>query len=460
MKKFRLSKVLSALLLSSTCALHATTLQDAIQDLLIVNPELEAIKNNNEAFKTYIEEAKGNYKPVIDLEVTAETKKTKSKLDGTSNWAEESQEGLDGQLNLEQMIYDGGLTPALVEETKYRYENNMLTNSARVDSVVLDGVTAYLDLVKYDKRLRLTEVNIKTHEEYLNTAKENEKISGDALNTYEVQAELHLAKKNYIEEKDNQQIAKNSFKRLVGKEINDLVCTPNIDESILPSAVDELVTEALTKNNSVLAQMSKIQEQRAIISQEESKFLPKLSFNLNGTWDNDLITSNTRKDIYSANIVLNYNFYTGGKDKVSNLREKIFLKESQKILNSKSDLVVDEITSAYYSFQNSKDKIEELKGYVSSNEDILKIYKDQFSAGTRTFVDVLDIESDLYDARVQLVDEEIKIIETYYTILSLTSSAQDFITSQPNIPCKAVEDTMEMEKPKEDNLEDLKQALE
>ncbi len=460
MNKLRLSKVLAAMLLSSSCMLNATTLNEAVESLLKVNPELESIKRNNEAFKTYIDEANGNYKPVIDLEVTASVQDGHSRLDKTGGWTEESQEGVDGQLNLDQLIYDGGLTPAVVEETKYRYENNMLTNAARLDVIVLDGVNSYLDLVKYDKRLKLSEENVKTHESYLSTAKESEKIAGDALDTYEVLSKLHLAKKNYIEELDNEQIAKNSFKRLVGKEITDSVCKPELDEAVIPDAMDKFVNSVLTKNNTVLAQMAKIQEQRAIINQEESKFLPTLKFNLNGTWDNDYITSNTRKEIYSASIIMNYNFYSGGQDETSNLREKLFLKESKKILDSKSDLVVDEAKSAFNTYKITKDKIEELRGYVSANEELLKIYKDQFEAGNRTFVDVLDVESDLYDGRVQLIDEEMKLLTTYYSMLSLTSNLQDVIMSQPNTPCAAEETAVQEAAPaKTDEVEELEKQL-
>ena len=64
----------------------------------------------------------------------------------------------------------------------------------------------------------------------------------------------------------------------------------------------------------------------------------------------------------------------------------------------------------YFRKTDSKDKIIELKGYVSANEKILATYKDQFEGGIRTFVDVLDIESDLYNSHTQLIDEEIKLV--------------------------------------------------
>ncbi|MEA3499348.1 MAG: TolC family protein [Campylobacterota bacterium] len=429
MRKVKLSKVLSALLLSSVCMLNATSLQEAVENTLVQNPELSAIYENNRAYNLYIEEAKGDYRPKIDFEVTGESRSTKSKLLNNSSQTE-SQDGYDAQLRIEQLIYDGGLTPAKIEEAKLRDQVNMFTNNAKVEGVLLNGVKAYLDLVKYTQRLELSSANLATHKSYLVTAKSTEEVSGDALDTYEVQAKLHLANKNYLDEVDNEQISQNSFKRITGSQLEGGVSMPVINLSVLPQHKDDLINKALSHNFTVLAQMAKIKEQRAIINQEKAKFLPTLKFNLTGTWDDDLITKDYEKEIYSAKIVLNYNFYTGGKDEASKTREDIFLKESTKILDSKTDLIVDEVTSSFTTFANVKHKITQLKGYVSTNQDILAIYKDQFEAGTRTFVDVLDIESDLYNAKVQLIDEEVKLLDTYYTMLALTSSLQDALTAQ------------------------------
>jgi len=427
MKKVKLSKVLSALLLSSACMLNATSLQEAVENTIVQNPELSAIYENNRAYNLYIEEAKGDYRPKIDLQITGESRRTKSKL--LNNPSETvDQDGYDAQLRIEQLLYDGGLTPAKIEEAKLRDQVNMFTNNAKVENVLLNGVKAYLDLIKYTKRLELSSANLETHKSYLVTAKATEEVSGDALDTYEVQAKLHLANKNYLDEVDNEQISQNSFKRITGSQLEGKTTMPTINLSVLPQHKDDLINKALSYNFTVLAQMAKIKEQRAIINQEKSKFLPTLKFNLTGTLDDDLVTINTKKDIYSAKIILNYNFYTGGKDKASKTREEIFLKESTKVLDSKTDLIVDEATSSFTTFANVKHKITQLKGYVSTNKDILAIYKDQFEAGTRTFVDVLDIESDLYNAKVQLIDEEMKLMNTYYTMLALTSGLQDALT--------------------------------
>jgi len=464
MKTVNISKVVSAILLSSICMLNATSLQDAINGTLEKNPELKAISENNKAFKGYIDEAKGGYLPRIDLEVIGESKKTRTKDTNSNNGIVPTttidQNGYDATIKLEQLLYDGGLTPAKIDEAKFRDQINTLNNNAKVEKVMLEGIKSYLNLVKYDRRLKLSKINIATHEENLATAKANEAVSGNALDTYEVQAKLHMAKKNYIEEVDNYQIAKNSFKRLTGTEVKGEVCMPKADRATLPADLDQLVKMALEQNNDVLAQIAKINQQRAIINQENSKFLPTLKFNLTGTLDDDLIAENQKRNVYSAKIVLNYNLYNGGKDTASRTREATFLKESQAILDSQTDLIVDEISSAYATYNNSLEKLKELRGYVTTNEEILKIYKDQFEGGTRTFVDVLDVESDLYNSKIQLVDEEVKLVETYYNMLALTSKIQDTVLAQSPQTCvKEVAPVVKKVEAK-DELADLQSAVE
>ena len=460
MKVSRISKVLSAALLSTACLLNATSLQDAVKNTVQQNPQLKAIGQNNEAFKKYVDEAKGGYLPKIDLQVTGESKQERTKNKDNDIKNTNDYDGYNAQLKVEQLLYDGGLTTEKIEEAKFRDQVNTLTNNAKIEQVMYEGIQAYLNLVKYDLRLKLSEQNVSTHQDYLQTAKSNEELTGNALDTYEVTAKLHLAKKNYIDEINNDQLAKNSFKRLTGSEVEGNVCMPIIDREVLPTDMKELVDYTVSNSATVLAQMAKINEQRAIVNQENSKYLPKLHFELLGAFDDDVTTHQTETQTYSAKIVMNYNLYNGGRDKAANEREELFLLESQHILDSKTDLVVDEISSAFATYNNTQRKINELEGYVKSNEEILAIYKDQFEGGTRTFVDVLDIESDLYSARIQLIDEKIALADTYYKMLSIASKLQDTVINQPNQICAKQEPVEAKTTTKEDELAQLKAVVE
>ena len=86
-------------------------------------------------------------------------------------------------------------------------------------------------------------------------------------------------------------------------------------------------------------------------------------------------------------------------------------------------------------------------------------YKDQFQGGSRTFVDVLDIETDLYNARVQLIDAKIDLANLYFVMVSLNSELQNTILNQPKQVCSNEPITKKVVE-KEDELTTLKSALE
>jgi len=66
----------------------------------------------------------------------------------------------------------------------------------------------------------------------------------------------------------------------------------------------------------------------------------------------------------------------------------------------------------------NKERIAVLKDYVVANENIVEVYKSEFESGTRTFVDILDAQTVLYEAKKSLVAREYDLYTNYYDILN------------------------------------------
>ena len=121
---------LSALLLSASLV-NATSLQDAVNNTLKNNPEIQSIIDNNRAYRTYVDEFERGFYPRLDLEIYGENKqgriKEKNQEPQTVN-----QDGYNAKIQLEQLLYDGGLTPARMEEAKYTDLVNQFNNKEKV----------------------------------------------------------------------------------------------------------------------------------------------------------------------------------------------------------------------------------------------------------------------------------------------------------------------------------------
>jgi len=409
-------------------SLEATSIKDVVEHTVQNNEDIISKSLNNKAFRKYIDEQKGGYYPKLDLTAYLEKKKTVEDSNNSAITNDADQNGSNIQLDFEQLIYDGNLTPSKVKEAKASYKSNKFKNSNDVETILLDSINSYLEMLQYDERVANSEANLKVHESYLSIAKETEAINGEILDKVQTKAKIHSAKSNLFNEMNNKNSAKSAFNKNVGMTLSGGICRPALDESKIPATFDELQKKALTTNYAILEQIANIKEQKAIVSQENSNFLPTLKFKLQGIYDKDLIDQeNLDTSIYSGKLELKYNLFNGLSDKRRSQREELFLKEAQLKLDTITKSVVDDLSVSYETYQTAKKQIAELKQFIEENKTIIEIYNDQFDAGTRNFIDVLNVEADLYNSKTNLINTEFAMYKAYYEILKNTSSLQTTI---------------------------------
>lgn len=418
--------------------LNSATLKDIVLHTLENNPKIKAIENNTKANKYYIDESYGDYLPTLSYEAYLQDKKiTDTPVGGSSATRDEN--GSYQQLKLEQNIYNGGLTKAKVEEAKHNHQANLIANIHDTEKLILDTVLAYIDLAKYEELKLLTLNDLEIHSLYLETAVETEQVSGDVVDRLLVISKILTAKEKLIQIKEDRKKSKILLEKYLVKSIDDNLCKPNIDYSLIPSNLDNLLTYGMKNGYKVLEEIERIKAQKSIVSQELSRFLPSIDFQLTKEIDNGIDTEDVKKNNQSARISINYNFFNGFKDKAVYLREKKFLEESQKNLDEASNATKQRIEDNFETLTLSKEKLEVLREHVLNNKEILKVFSEQFDGGTRSFIDVLNQEEELYRKKSDLIEEEYKNYETYYNLLFEMSKLSDVILSNKENICQEID---------------------
>lgn len=418
--------------------LHAASLKESVERVLSTNPEVIAEKNNQEAFKKYIDERKANYLPRIDIDGRLEKSNSDKSYDqpNTLQNGSEQEDGYNLGIALNQMLYDGDLTPSQVREAKFNDLANKYRSENNIENVVYETITAYTGLVQYNEMLALTKDMITTNEENLQIAKEKESISGEVLETYEVDSKLSFVKEKYLEEEDLKSSRNSTFKRYVGVDPSGDECRPKIELSKIPNNLQQIVELAVLKNNEILEQIERIKAQREKIAQADSKFLPNLSLELKALTDNDLSLNEEGKENQAyGRINLAWNLYNGGGDKAVSKQEELFLAEQKERLDAITNKVVEALKVNYQRFLKNKERINVLKDYVVANENIVEVYKSEFESGTRTFVDILDAQTVLYEAKKSLVNREYELYKNYYDILLSLSMLTETVLDPKNDVC-------------------------
>jgi len=266
--------------------------------------------------------------------------------------------------------------------------------------------------------------------------KEKEAISGEILETYEVDSKLSFVKEKYLEENDLKSSRISTFKRYVGIDPTGNECRPKMDLSKIPNSLQQIVELAVLRNNEILEQIERVKAQREKIAQADAKFLPNFSLELKALTDNDLSLNEEgiENQVYGR-INLAWNLYNGGGDHAVSKQEELFLAEQKERLDAVTNKVVESLKVNYQRFLKNKDRISVLKDYVVANENIVEVYKSEFESGTRTFVDILDAQTVLYEAKKSLVNREYELYKNYYDILFSLSMVTDTVLDPKNDVC-------------------------
>ncbi len=451
---FKFFKFIAFLLLISL-NLNATSLRDAVEETINTNPDIVAEHFNKKAFRTNIDEQKRDYYPTLDFATFVEESHTYNDYEGNTKSGKDDagKDGWNATLKFEQLLYDGGKTPNEVELYRHRYNNIKFTSKEKVEDLIFQIVNTYTQLVSYQELIALDNVKINIHKKYLQQAKDAEKISGEKLDTIQVKSKINAIMDNYLEQEVNQQKAFSAYKKLSGKKLTGNICRPILDEKLIPKSIDDAIEIALRKNNVIRAQRSMIKEQKARARVSQSSFRPDLKFQVEGSWDNDLdLAENGQRDIYRMRFQSNWNLFNGGKDSVVHERERIFILEQRKILDSIKDEVIDKIKGSYNTYYKIKDRLKNLQEFINVNNEIVEIYNLQLQDGSRTFLDLLNAEAELFRTKVLYIQTEFTLYNEYFSMLKALDMLSDVILIQNNQICTsyALDDPM-LKRDKEDN---------
>ncbi len=448
---------------SVVCAsLNATSLRDSVVQTVNTNPDIVAEHFKREANRLAISEQERDYYPTLDFATFVETSHTYAEPEDQPDYDLEK-DGWDATLKFEQVLYDGGLTPNEVKQFKYRYSSIKYTSKDKVEDLIFEIVNTYTKLVSYQELIALDNLKLKTHDKYLRLAKEDEANGKEKLPVYQVSSKIKAIMDNFLEQEVSQEKAFSTYKKLTGSELNGYICRPVLDEMLIPKTVDDAIELALRNNDRIHAQKESIREQKARVNTEKAKFRPTLKLQLQAQWNNDLsLPENGQEDIYRARLQSDWNFYEGGKDSITIQKERIFILEQRKILDAIRNEVTDEIKGSYNSYYKLKERIVNLQEFIGDNKEIVKIYREQRKDGSRTFVDLLDAEAELFRTLILLNETEFLLFDEYFNILRGLNILSDSVLAQKNQQCiqyQVAPELIDSLEEKEESADDMEQRL-
>ncbi|MFC1837594.1 TolC family outer membrane protein [Thermodesulfobacteriota bacterium] len=391
----------------------AETLQDAVHYMLQTNPEIRAQSFNRLARDEEVKQARAGYLPTFDASYTYGFN-DQSQLDPTrdgESWPRST------VLSLRQNIFQGFATKYEVERQKSRVNSAAFKLQGISETIALQTSRVFLNVLRHLEILDLAHENVITHQRIYDQIKLRSESGLDRkADLDQVMARLALAESDVVVTRANVDDAKTEYHFTVGRLPENLIDPHSVDP-FMPASVEEAEQLALANFPILKSAQADVEAREAQHVVAKSNYYPKLDLAADQKW-NEEVDYPEYEEEFSASAVLRFNIFNGWKDKARIAETYKLICEAREIRNNTHRQIVESIRLSWVAYQSTLSRITFLENYVNSTSITAEAFTKQWNIGRRTMFDVLDIEAELINAKIDLVNARFDNTYAQYRVLS------------------------------------------
>ena len=284
-------------------------------------------------------------------------------------------------------------------------------------SVMLEAVTAYVDVVRDQAIVTLRDKNVKVLTQDLEATQARFQ-AGEVTRTDVEQAKARRAGSVAALDlaRANLKTSRATFERVIGHPPSRLV-EPKAT-FLVPKTLAESTDIALKESPAVVAALYREQAARFNIDLIRGELLPTVQLEANYAKRFD--PSPQIEDAEDTTVTgrLTVPFYSGGEVEARVRQAKqTHIQRLQEIEQARSE-VQAQVVTAWSQLQAAKAAVESDLVAVAANDVALKGVREEEKVGQRTLLDVLNAEQELLNAQVTLVTDRRNVVVASYVLVS------------------------------------------
>lgn len=306
-------------------------------------------------------------------------------------------------VNLTQPLFQGFQNLNAIRQAKATVQAAREALRSVEQTVLLDAVTAYVNVVRDQAIVRLRENDVKVLTEQLKATKDRFEV-GEVTRTDVAQAEARRSEAlaTLAAAQANLKTSRSTYEQVIGHPPGDLVTPPSI-RHLLPSSLDEAMTIGDGENPIILAAVYDEEASLYAVQEIMGELLPEVTleaqyqkrFDLGSTIDEQEETRVTGR--------VNVPFYQGGSVSARVRQAKETNNQLKKQVEDARLRVHADVISFWGRLQSSGPAIESAQAAVAANKIALTGVREEEKVGQRTTLDVLDAQRELLNSQIGLV---------------------------------------------------------
>lgn len=395
---------------------QAQTLQEAIGQAVLTNPEVLAAANRRFAADEGVKQARAGYFPRIDIS-TGIGRERLDTLESRSRGLDDATfTQRDTLVTLSQMLFDGFAVRSEVARQTARVDSSAYGAAAVAEELALRTIAVYLEILRRRENIAAAQDNLDAHGRIHQQIRLlTEGGVGRRADLDQAESRLALAKANLRQEQSSLKDAEASYLRLVGTtpQALQVPVSPHRD---LPKTETAAVDAALSGHPSVKSAQADVELVSAANAGAKAVIFPRIDLELVNRHTNDVVRRPTND--LSIMLRLRYNFLRGGAD-VARIRETGFqIEEAREVLDQTRRQVQEDVSLAYNANITARERLELLRQYASASAATRESYAKQFSIGQRTLLDLLNAENEYFNAQLAYTTGQYAQLVSAYRILA------------------------------------------
>jgi outer membrane protein len=406
----------------------AQTLEQAITAAYVNNPTLNAQRALVRATDENVPKALSGYRPTV----TGAARAVKDNVTTTTPPVPPTQFNSFGSpstklnstlnestlsLTLNQNLYNGFRTANNVRAAETQVRQSQETLRATEQQVLLDAVTAHMNVLRDEALVQLQQQNLTSLGEQYRATKDRFEV-GEVTRTDVALAEAAAAggRASLIQAQSNLNTSRAVYRQVIGAEAGKLAPGRPIDR-LLPRAYNVAITDGLARNPTVVSAQYAVDYAALQVKVAEGALLP--SVNAQGILQrsNEPQQGLQRVDEASIGLAATAPIYQGGAEYAAVRQAKETLGQTRIQMDVTRDQVRANIAQLWSQLEAAKSSIQAAQTQVNAQQTALRGIREEYKVGQRTISDVLLALSNLVSAQSTLVNSQRDRVVASYAVL-------------------------------------------
>lgn len=332
---------------------------------------------------------------------------------------------LQAQATISQPLFRGGRTVAEISRAKALVRQGRAQLTGTEQTVLLDAVTAYMDVVQNAVTVKLRQNNVDVLARQKKATQEQFEAGGlTRTDTSQAQARLARAQADLTTAQGQLTASRATFERVIGRPAETLEDRPALPK--LPNSEEQALNVALAQNPAALSARENERATNFAIDDAVGALLPSISLqgqylfsksalNEFGIGNSIVGEKETQAQILGQ---INVPIYQGGAEEATVRQAKELHGQAQLDLINTQNQVREAVHSTWSTFLSAKATIDSNQETVKSDQVAFEGTQKEQQVGGRTVLDVLDAEQELLNAKLAVVVSQRNTIVAAYQLLA------------------------------------------